>query len=69
MVVWILRVWFVEFGMLTMSHYIQVALEVEQEEDEGGTAGETFTDYVSVMVDAFSLKMDLSGLHEELCKS
>lgn len=55
--------------MLTMSHYIQVALEVEQEEDEGGTAGETFTDYVSVMVDAFSLKMDLSGLHEELCKS
>jgi hypothetical protein len=31
--------------MLTMSHYMQVALEVEQEEDEGGTAGETFTDY------------------------
>ncbi len=55
--------------MLTMSHYMQVALEVEQEEDEGGTAGETFTDYVSVMVDAFSLKMVLSGLHEELCKS
>ena len=25
----------------------QVAIEVEQEEDEGGTVGETFTDYVS----------------------
>lgn len=26
----------------------QVALEVEQEEDEAGTVGDTFTDYVSV---------------------
>lgn len=28
----------------------QVAIEVEREEDEGGQAGETFTDYVSVFV-------------------
>lgn len=27
---------------------IQVAIEVEREEDEGGLVGETFTDYVSV---------------------
>lgn len=25
----------------------QVAIDVEREEDEGGTVGETFTDYVS----------------------
>lgn len=28
----------------------QVAIEVEQEEGEGGTVGETFTDYVSAML-------------------
>lgn len=27
----------------------QVAIEVEREEDEGGMAGETFTDYVSIL--------------------
>lgn len=27
----------------------QVAIEVEREEDEGGTVGETFMDYVSVV--------------------
>lgn len=26
----------------------QVAIDVEREEDEGGTVGETFTDYVSI---------------------
>ena len=30
----------------------QVALEVEQEEDEAGTIGDTFTDYVSELVTA-----------------
>lgn len=28
---------------------LQVAIEVEREEDEGGLVGETFTDYVSVL--------------------
>lgn len=28
----------------------QVAIEVEREEDEGGTVGETFTDYVSFIL-------------------
>ena len=27
----------------------QVAIDVEREEDEGGTVGETFTDYVSTL--------------------
>lgn len=29
---------------------IQVAIEVEREEDEGGLVGETFTDYVSTAI-------------------
>ena len=32
---------------------IQVALEVEREEDEGGMVGETFTDYVSNLFHMF----------------
>lgn len=28
----------------------QVAIEVEREEDEGGMAGETFTDYVNLLI-------------------
>lgn len=28
----------------------QVAIEVEREEDEGGMVGETFTDYVSILI-------------------
>jgi hypothetical protein len=27
----------------------QVAIDVEREEDEGGTVGETFTDYVRIL--------------------
>lgn len=30
--------------------FVQVAIDVERDEDEGGTFGETFTDYVRVYV-------------------
>ena len=45
------------FVLLHSSFYsiiYQVAIEVEREEDEGGTAGETFTDYVSILLLKFS---------------
>lgn len=29
---------------------VQVAIEVEQEEGEGGMVGETFTDYVRIII-------------------
>lgn len=35
----------------------QVAIEVEREEDEGGTVGETFTDYVSIISKSFTLEV------------
>lgn len=33
-------------GVLTVAIFKQVAVDVEREEDEGGTVGETFMDYV-----------------------
>jgi len=35
------------FCFLLCIKLIQVAVEVERDEDEGGMVGETFTDYVS----------------------
>lgn len=40
----------------------QVAIEVEREEDEGGTVGETFTDYVSVFLLRFMFDNLVSGI-------
>jgi hypothetical protein len=40
----------------------QVAIDVEREEDEGGTVGETFTDYVSTLSIDFDPEYGLEDL-------
>jgi hypothetical protein len=47
------NIFFFLFMFLFDTRTCQVAIEVEREEDEGGTAGETFTDYVSIISKCF----------------
>jgi len=56
------------FVSILLIKTLQVAIEVEREEDGGGSVGETFTDYVSLTVFipifsclfAFSFKVGLA---------
>lgn len=50
--------WGVHFACgahLKPPYVCQVALEVEQEEDEAGTVGDTFTDYVTMKIISFEV--------------